>query len=395
MTKNRFSVQRPFDSKFSTTLTFSFLYPLGPAALILAPIVVGGLIEDYGFSEHQAATVASAEGAGIVVASVAASLWVRKVSWISAIGILLTAYAAINFLSTKIDDFSALAMVRFIAGLIGGSIFAISVAGLGDNNQPDRAFGLAQGAQGVAMFAAFSAAPILIQNGGVAAIFALLAVSALILLFALHRLPSAGEQHTHSQPSSGRGQSLALIFLGLTASLVFFVNIFGFWSFAERIGDNAKLSRNVVSLALGLSQIAAIAGAVATTIVGEKLGRFTPLLVVLIVQSLAMAVLLLPFNGLIYVVSLCLFQAFFIIGVSYQMGVIAKLDIAGRFLVLMTAAQGIGAALGPSVGAQMIVDHDYSRLIYMAVACCVISSICFLFIVRQYHEGRSDDDQTV
>ena len=40
------------------------------------------------------------------------------------------------------------------------------------------------------------------------------------------------------------------------------------------------------------------------------------------------------------------FQALFIVAVSYQMGAIAVLDIKGRFLVMMTAAQGLGAAIG-------------------------------------------------
>ena len=57
------------------------------------------------------------------------------------------------------------------------------------------------------------------------------------------------------------------------------------------------------------------------------------------------------FGATAFFVSTGLFQALFIVGVSYQMGAIAKLDIQGRYLVTMTAAQGLGGALGPALAA--------------------------------------------
>jgi len=37
------------------------VYPIGPAAIILMPMLVGGLIDDLGFSEQQAGYIASLE----------------------------------------------------------------------------------------------------------------------------------------------------------------------------------------------------------------------------------------------------------------------------------------------------------------------------------------------
>ena len=73
--------RNPFSHRLSTTLVISILYPLGPAAIILAPMIVGGVMDSYGFTDQQAGTVASMEGLGLVVASIFASLWIRKIAW--------------------------------------------------------------------------------------------------------------------------------------------------------------------------------------------------------------------------------------------------------------------------------------------------------------------------
>ena len=80
------------------------------------------------------------------------------------------------------------------------------------------------------------------------------------------------------------------------------------------------------------------------------------------------------------------FQALFIVGVSYQMGAIAELDVRGRFLVMMTAAQGLGAAFGPALAAGLIRDgNDYSGIMQMAAVLCLVSTLLFLFII---YRGR-------
>ena len=56
-----------FDDRLPTTLLFSLLYPIGPAAIVLMPMIVGGLIDGYGYTDQQAANIAALEGMGLVV----------------------------------------------------------------------------------------------------------------------------------------------------------------------------------------------------------------------------------------------------------------------------------------------------------------------------------------
>jgi len=383
--------RNPYDDRIPTTVLISILYPLGPAAIILSPMIVGGVVDGYGFTEQQAGMMASLEGMGLVVASILASFWVRKLSWLKVLFFGLLVTAALNLISANLSEFTPLVVIRFIAGFMGGTVFAVVVVALGDNRQPDRAFGIAQVMQGAMMFAAFAAAPALMHAMGVRGIFYLLAAASLLMTLTLFRFPDQGVDHTEL----ARGAALAkantlLIWLGLFASFAFFINIFGFWAFIERIGQAAQLSPGGIGLALGISQIAAIGGAMAAALASDRFGRIKPLLIVLIGQCWALWALKGQFDEITYYVAACLFQALFMLGVSYQMGAIATIDVKGRFLVLMTAAQGLGAAFGPSLAAALIrAGDDYSGINLMAASCCLVSTLVFFFIIRRSHQAAA------
>ena len=377
------SGKHTFDHRLPVTLLICVVYPLGPAAIILMPMIVGGLIDSYGFTEQQAGNVASLEGLGIVVASVVASIWIRKVSWVRALVVSCLLYAILNAVSANIDSYSTLLIMRFLTGLAGGNVFAVTVAALGDNKEPDRAFGLAQAVQGVLMLAAFAAAPYLLQAWDAGALYYMLAVGAVVMMVALVRFPAHGVDRTASAGQDAQGvRQTFLIWLGLVASVVFFINVFGFWTFVERIGNAAELPANTIGLALGASQIMAIIGALVAAVMSDRYGRYLPLLMVLIGQCAVLFALLGQFGTVTYFVSTGMFQALFIVAVSYQMGAIAKLDVKGRYLVMMTAAQGLGAAFGPAVAAGLIGEgNDYSGIMQMAAGCCFISTLVFFFVI--------------
>lgn len=371
------------DDSLSTMPLVCIVYPLGPAAIILMPMIVGGLIDGYGFTEKQAANIASLEGLGLVVASVFATIWIRKVSWVRALAAAFLSYGMLNVVSANLDGYTSLLGARFLTGLAGGSLFAVTVAALGDTREPDRAFGLAQAVQGVMMLAALLAAPYLVQAWNVSALYYMLAAASILMMLTLSRFPTRGRGRAAPAGSSGRGgDHTALIWLGLAASMLFFVNVFGFWAFVERIGQAARLPAGTIGLALGISQIMAIAGALAAALASDRYGRYWPLLIVLVGQSMALFALIGNFGSVAFFISTGVFQALFIVAVSYQMGAIARLDVRGRFLVMMTAAQGLGAAIGPAIAAALIREgNDYSGVMQMSALSCLGSTLLFLFIV--------------
>jgi MFS family permease len=373
---------RPYRDDWLTTTVISLLYPLGPAAAILMPLIVGALIDGYGYSPEQAGNIAAAEGLGIVVASFAATLWIRRVRWVRAIAVATLAYAGINVASSGVPDYGPLLALRFAAGAAGGCVFAVAVAALGDHRQPDRAFGLAQAVQGAVMLALFGLAPAVVAAAGTGGLYNLLAVYALVSLLVLGWFPDAGRLATAGQDATAAEVPVGLIWTGLAASVVYFINVFGLWAFVERMGQAAGLQPVAIALALGMSQVVAIAGGLAATWAGDRYGRAGPLLVVAVGQSAAAWALLGQFGLPAFYAITGLFQALFIIGVSYQMGVIAKLDRAGRYLVMMTGAQGLGAALGPALAGALVGEPPaYGGVVALTIGCCLASTAVFLAVV--------------
>ncbi len=380
---------RPFDDKLSTTFLISMVYPLGPAAIILSPMLVGGVIDGFGFSEQQAGYIAAVEGLGLVLASLGAALWIRRVSWLKMLATALIATALLNVVSANLNDFVPLLVVRFCTGFTGGSIFALTVAALGDNRHPDRAFGIAQVVQGAMMFLAFAGAPYILKHWTVSGLFYMLAGASLLMLLALPRYPSAGAVRV---APSGTGITspnyTRLIWIGLIASFLFFVSIFGFWAYLERIGQAAGLSIETIGLALGASQFAAIVGAGIAALASNRYGRTTPLALALVGQLLVLWLLVGQFTSVTFYLGAGLFQALFVMANSYQLGVISKIDIRGNFLVLVTGFQGLGAAVGPGIAATLIDNGNYSQINQMAAMFCLVSILMFFFIIhRTRHLG--------
>ena len=369
-----------FDHGLPMTLRISLLYPLGPAAVILMPLIVGGVVDHYGFSEQQAGLIASMEGLGLVLGLLVGAQWVRRLPWTRMLLIGLAAYSAVNLASAGIQGLAPLAGARLLAGFCGGSVFAVVNAALGDNRAPDRAFGIGQSVQGLMMFAAFAAAPLLPEGRLVESLFCLFAAAALLLMLCLLRFPDRGIEAPPAAVAEQSRSRRPLIWIGLLGGLLYYAGVFGFWDFLERIGLAAGLEPNAISLALGASQIAAVAGGILAAIASDRFGRIAPLALALTGQLAVLWLLAGQFALPSYVVGACLYQGLYIIATCYMLGVIAKLDEGGKYVVVMNAVLGVGVALGPSIAAALIRPGDYSGINLAAAIGILGSFLLFLCI---------------
>jgi len=376
------------------TTLISAIYPVGPAAIILMPLIVGGLVDSYGFSEQQAGAIATAEGIGLVLGLLTAAFWVRSVNWRIALLAGLAVYAALNFGSSLIEGYTGILAFRFLSGFVGGGVFAIIVAALGDNREPDRAFGIAQAVQGLVMGLLFAGAPILMAASGINTLFYLMAGLAVVTMVFLPRFPRRGVSNYGTEfpekvdPSSGP-VPIAMYF-GLFGGFVYYLAVFGFWGFIERMGMQAGLEDSTVGYALGISQLAAIFGALLAAGAAQRFGRFLPLLIALLGQLWVLWVLVGQFSSWSFYVGACAYQGLYVMATSYQLGVIAQLDSKGKFIVVMTALQGLGAALGPSIAAALINDGDYSGINAASAVALVLSLGLFLVLARAHKKSKPE-----
>ena len=374
------------DHSLRQTTLISAIYPVGPAAIILMPLIVGGLVDSYGFSEQQAGVIATGEGIGLVLGLLTAALWVRSVTWRLALLIGLTTYAVLNFGSPLVDGHAGILVLRFLSGFVGGGVFAIVVAALGDNREPDRAFGIAQAVQGLVMGALFAWAPSLMSDSGINSLFYLMAILALTTMIFVPQFPRRGVVDAAPVPADSAGDlpssAPILLYLGLFGGFAYYLAVFGFWGFIERMGIRAGLEESTIGYALGISQLAAICGALLAAGAAQRFGRFLPLLIALVGQLWVLWVLVGQFSAWAFYAGACAYQGLYVMATSYQLGVIAHLDSKGKFIVVMTALQGLGAALGPSIAAALIDDGAYSGINAAAALTLTASLGLFLVLAR-------------
>ena len=141
-----------------------------------------------------------------------------------------------------------------------------------------------------------------------------------------------------------------LLYLGLFGGFAYYLAVW-LLGLLERMGIRAGLEESTIGYALGISQLAAICGALLAAGAAQRFGRFLPLLIALVGQLWVLWVLVGQFSAWAFYAGACAYQGLYVMATSYQLGVIAHLDSKGKFIVVMTALQGLGAALGPSIAA--------------------------------------------
>lgn len=85
-----------------------------------------------------------------------------------------------------------------------------------------------------------------------------------------------------------------------------------------------------------------------------------------------------------YFAAVCVFQIGWNFGVAYQLGLIATLDLSGRFTVLVTAFAATGAVLGPALGGVLAAGTEgYTGPIVLGVAATGASLLIYLWCAAQ------------
>ena len=374
------------DHSLRQTTLISAIYPVGPASIILMPLIVGGLVDSYGFSEQQAGVIATGEGIGLVLGLLSAALWVRSVTWRLALLVGLTTYAALNFGSPLVDGHAGILVLRFLS-VLSGVAFSPSLLPLWEIiENPIALFGIAQAVQGLVMGALFAWAPSLMSESGINSLFYLMAILATTMIF-VPQFPRRGVVDAAPVPADSAGDPPSsapiLLYLGLFGGFAYYLAVFGFWGFIERMGIRAGLEESTIGYALGISlSLRQFVGPYWRPVQRSSSGRFLPLLIALVVSYGCFGCWLGSFPPGRFMRGLALIRAFTSWPPRISLASLHTSIQKGKFIVVMTALQGLGAALGPSIAAALIDDGAYSGINVAAALTLTASLGLFLVLAR-------------
>ena len=371
-------------SLFSTI----YLAVIGASVFIVQPGFLQGLVELYGFSEQEAGYVASAEVWGIALVTVAMALGGHNYSWQRILRLSLALFVVGNIASLATREVMLFALLRFTVGLGAGGLISLTFTIIGITRQTDRNFGylimgvLTYGALGLwVMPAAFGIT-------GMTGVILFFAVFGLSGWPCLRHLPDSGEEHLQVEADA---VDLGGIFRWL-AILAMFTYFFGqgvIWAYLFLIGLNGGMVEQEVANGLMVSQFLGIAGAFVASLAGSRFGRILPLGIGIIGGSLVLLFLFGQFTALAYAATVCVYNFAWNMTHPFLLGAMASFDRHGRVVVYAVAAQMLGLAFGPALGAYLLHDDNYDPVLWAGIG-LFLASFLLILVPLMAHRQRRD-----
>ncbi len=356
------------------------IYTAGGLFWAFLPFFVGLQVGTGGMTQAQAGSLGSAYLVGFSLASLTGLWWVAKFNW----RILVAGAAAMIvlclFTLAGTDSYIVSIASVFGVGLMMGGFWTIAYRIFGASANPDRSFAIGiVVAYTVLALVSYVVGQFVVPDYGLKGSAYLLSAVIIVLGFSALLVPSgAGEVAGEAAAISYRPPPrVALALLGILATGFAFAAV---WAFAERIGVAAGFDSSQISPVVASNLLASAAGSVLAMLLGTRLGRRQTLLAGMVLM--VAAILALSWSETYSFYALGIVGLGFTVGfvLPYQMGTLAALDTEGRFVVLITAAQGIGSAAGPALGGVAVDTGGLQSLVIAAVVALMIGAFLFLSI---------------
>lgn len=351
----------------------------------LMAAIVDGLVSGLKFTNAQAGLVGSANVYGATAGALIAVFLVGRLRWKPAVAGMLVVLIGIDLLSTLVHTPWLMIAVRGLDGVIGGMATGLVYAVMARTFSPDRAFGVLLvvqfGLGGLGVMFLPSLVPVL----GAKILFLSLAGVSFVALLAILAIPKIetgnGSDRIAYKPLGARKKLTTTIVM--IALFLFQAANMALLAFIIRLGEHASLSRDYVGQALGWATWVAILGALAVVFMGERFGRFKPLLIAMLLTLVGTAGFYWSSTGAIYFIANVGTGITWSFAVPYLFGMASSMDSSGRMTSLAGFISHFGLATGPFVAGLVLGENNFNRLITSAIIVMAISGVATLLAARR------------
>lgn len=356
---------------------------VGNGVLLIQPLTVGAMVDTLGFSERQAGFVIFAELASRSAGCMLMSGLIHRLNrrHVAYLGIAL--FALGSWVSSAAQTFLPFLLTRTVPGFGCALAAAAFVSTSVLTKVPDRTFGIVN-AFSIAYSAVFLIiAPPLIQAGGLALVYNLMAVCALACVWIVRWIPerpSVAEKNgdrVSDVTINARGSVTVSIFV-LVAMLLLYTGHGAIWAYQERIGRSLQIMPQAIGTILGVGMMAGIVGSLLAWRLGLAIGRLWPQIISLGLSVLAALLLVYARSTFAFAVVSVLVALTWFYGLPYQMGLLAQMDLKGRASVMGVIMTTGGASLGPAIAAMVTAPGKYASIGWLAAICYVLCLILVL-----------------
>ena len=326
---------------------------LGTAGVMIfamLPLLLGTAADAMSLDDAQLGLLASVYIGGYTIIAALSFFWITRIDWRRAFRIGVFCLTSGLLAAAALTTYQGVMIGLAIAGLGAGFMHALSVAIIAEMNDADRKFGIKMiPEQAISAVLLFLLPTLVIARWGLIGMLIALCGFFLLTLPLASKIPGRGrKQEAIDYDVDQATIKPPMVFAALLGLLLFFGGIAGIWAFMERFASEGAIDATVAGQLLAVGMISSAVGPMIPALIGDRYGRVTPLFTAGSVVLLSLLILVTPISLWKYGLVLIILPAAWYAGMAYQMGVIAEADVTGRYSVLMTAALGIGATLGPA-----------------------------------------------
>jgi len=240
----------------------------------LLPLYTGALLNQLHFSLNQISWLATVELLGYALASVSAFYWIRRCSWFHLIITATLVMFGVNVFCLLWHVFDVLIILRFISGMAGGVLLAITYSLLADTNNPERNFSFVIAAQIFLAVIIILLLPALIDESGVNGFFLTIGILTISILPLVTYFPNNRVKHKNK---TGYSSSFSLPAISiLVAVAIYMIGQTAVWTYAERLGASANLEQEFIHFTLAITLAISIIGGLFAAWLANRRGYVLP-----------------------------------------------------------------------------------------------------------------------
>lgn len=345
---------------------------IGGSYSMLAPAIVGGLMDGLALSVRQAGLVSTAWLAGCALGN----CWVlfrgrqRRLRTVLLVSVAIVALC--DLASADAGRLPTLLLARVASGIGAGVALAAVSAAAAQMRRAGLMYAAIPIAQQLFGFVGLLAMPPLLVRFGIAGAFIALSGCS-VLGLCLVRLAPAWDVNTGAEALSLRLSGRSALLLGaLFATYLAFTAV---WTYAERLGVSAGIDRAAVARALAFAMIAGVTGSVGATVLLMRSNEANrTLLTGALVLVLCTALLALASAAPVFAVAMVGFNAAIALITPLYMVRLASGEGGGERVVLALLSMYLGFIGGPVVGGNVVAFGGYGSLTWTAVGLLSIAA---------------------
>ena len=349
------------------------------------PIIVGGLVDDLGFTTQQAGYIATAEMAGLALGAYIWSRLIMKVNWrLVAVSAILLSMAG-NLVSSLVSDIYELMLLRTVAGTGSGIFLTIGNAGLSLTKNPVRTFGIVsiagQITAGVSIFVFGN----LIVSLGMDGVFLSMAGITILLCIFVTALPACPPYIKENNRDKYANISIMdvlqnpLYRYAVLGVFLFFLGAINFWVYLERAAVAFAFEMDLIVNSLSAAQIAGACGAASAAVLSTRLeSKAIPLFTCILLAAVSCITVASHPPVVFFVIAACTLNFAWTGFYAYLMGMLISLDSSAQIVAYSLSVQTIAKIIGPALAATFLLADGFSIIYGVCAFCFILSLLCFI-----------------